>query len=134
MEVEIKPEDISVNQVPGGTAWFPTFNGVQVTHIPTQCSVTCTEERSAHRNRAVAMEMLREKLKTWVAPVIPLAAEEIIDIIASECRNSCYDKDHAIAYFNMHYAGRFEKDYLHCIIHIIDFDALRQVDHILNKG
>ena len=91
MEVEIKPEDISVNQVPGGTAWFPTFNGVQVTHIPTQCSVTCTEERSAHRNRAVAMEMLREKLKTWVAPVIPLAAEEIIDIIASECRNSCYD-------------------------------------------
>ena len=134
MEVEIRAEDISISTLIGGSSWFPTTSGIRVTHIPSGCFAFSTEERSQHKNKQIAMERLVEKLKTWVAPIIPLVAEEMIDIIAKECRNSCYDKDHTIAYFNQYYAGRFEKDYLHCIIHIIDFDALRQVDGLLQVG
>ena len=134
MDIDIRPQDLSITTVIGGSSWFPTTSGVKITHIPTQCSVVCTQERSQHKNKQIAMERLVEKLKTWVAPIIQLTAYEMIDIIARECRSGCHDKDHAIAYFDRYYAGRFEKDYLHCIIHIIDFDALRQVDGLLQVG
>lgn len=38
-------------------------NGVRITHIPTGLSETCETERSQHKNKAVAMESLKEEIK-----------------------------------------------------------------------
>jgi hypothetical protein len=38
-------------------------NGIRITHIPSGIYAECIKERSAHTNRATAMDILREKLK-----------------------------------------------------------------------
>ena len=47
---------------PGGQHQNTTESGVRLVHLPTGIRVTAREERSQHRNRAKALERLREKL------------------------------------------------------------------------
>lgn len=62
---EIRPEDFRVEtfpqSAPGGFILKPS-NGVRITHGPTGLKAESSEERSQHRNRAIAMELLTEAL------------------------------------------------------------------------
>ena len=48
---------------PGGQHQNVTESAVRLVHLPTGVRVTAREERSQHRNRALALERLRAKLR-----------------------------------------------------------------------
>jgi len=48
---------------PGGQHQNRTESGVRLVHLPTRVRVVAREERSQHRNRAVALARLRERLE-----------------------------------------------------------------------
>ncbi len=55
--------DLFVASGPGGQHRNKTESGVRLTHPATELTVTATERRSQHENRARALERLREKLE-----------------------------------------------------------------------
>jgi hypothetical protein len=67
MAYEINPEDVRISTVITGSGWFPSFRGVELYHTPSCISVTSTEERSQHANRAKAWEKLTAAVQAWAA-------------------------------------------------------------------
>jgi len=53
---------------PGGQHQNVTESGVRLVHLPTGVRVTARDERSQHRNRALALERLRAKLEELARP------------------------------------------------------------------
>jgi peptide chain release factor 2 len=66
IKIDIKESDVRVDTMrsggAGGQHVNKTESAIRLTHIPTNIAVVCQSDRSQHRNRAQAWQMLRAKL------------------------------------------------------------------------
>jgi peptide chain release factor 2 len=83
IDVEILDKDLRIDTYrssgAGGQHVNKTESAIRITHLPTNIVVQCQTDRSQHRNRAIAMDMLRARIYEAELQRRETAAQEVND-------------------------------------------------------
>jgi peptide chain release factor 2 len=99
-EVPINPDDLRVDTYrssgAGGQHVNKTDSAVRITHLPTGLVVQCQDERSQHKNRAMAMKVLQSRLlerdlREREAKMAEIRGEQMANEFGSQIRNYVFD-------------------------------------------
>lgn len=76
--MDINPSDLVIDTIYNGSTWFAKCTGIRITHKPSGFFGEAKDERSQHRNREVAYNILLEKLKDWDGMVATAYSENSV--------------------------------------------------------
>jgi peptide chain release factor 1 len=135
VDVEIKDGDLEIQATgsggPGGQHVNMTNSAVQMFHKPSGIMVRCQEERSQHKNRARALQILRAKL-------LKIAEEEHNSSIAAERRGMVGSGERAEKIRTYNYPQNRVTDHrigltLHKLDHVVEGDLEEMLTALRNE-
>ncbi len=101
LEVELRPQDLKFDVFRasgnGGQSVNTTDSAVRATHIPTGISVASQQEKSQHKNKAIALRILRAKIYE-----IQKSAEDAKNAEAKRSQVGTGDRSEKIRTYNFH--------------------------------
>lgn len=130
VEVDIAPGDIKIDVYrasgPGGQSVNTTDSAVRITHLPTGLVVTSQDEKSQHKNKAKALQVLR-------ARVLDKMQQDQHDLISADRRSQVGSGDRSERIRTYNYPqGRLTDHRINLTLYKLDDILAGKVEYVID--